>query len=221
MPVPRRRISFANRQTSLLNRRPLCQSPVSRPFRGFETRGKSRAEQKVLIIGAAGGVGSLAVQIAKALGAEVTGVCSTSKTDLVRSIGANGVINYTRDDFADGLHRYDVSIDTAGRRSLSHIRGALAFDGILVIVGGEGGGRWFGGFDRQMFRAPLLSLFQRQKLTGLSAKIRKADLQFLSELIETGKVTPVIDGTYSLSDVPTAIRHLAEGHARGKIVITV
>jgi NADPH:quinone reductase-like Zn-dependent oxidoreductase len=182
---------------------------------------KVKSGQKVLVIGAAGGVGSLAVQIAKAFGAEVTGVCSTTKMDLVRSIGAHEVIDYTRDDFADGKRRYDVIVDTAGRRSLSHLRRALTPQGILVIVGGDGGGRWFGGFQRQMFGAPLMSLRKGPKLTGMSAKIRKADLQFLTELVESGKVTPVIDSTYPLSDAAAAVRHLSSGHPKGKIVITV
>ncbi len=182
---------------------------------------KVKAGQKVLIIGAAGGVGSLAVQIANVLGAEVTGVCSTTKVDLVRSIGAHEVIDYTRDDFTDGKRRYDVIVDTAGRRSLLHLRRALAPQGILVIVGGDGGGRWFGGFQRQMFGAPLMSLRKGPKLIGMSAKIRKADLHYLAELVESGKVTPVIDSTYPLSDAASAVRHLAGGHPTGKIVITV
>ena len=177
--------------------------------------------QKVLIIGAAGGVGTFAVQLAKAFGAEVTGVCSTTKVDLVRSIGADEVVDYTRDDFADGARLYDLILDTAGRRPLSHLRRALAPHGTLVIVGGEGGGRWMGGFDRQIFRAPLLSLFVGQTLRPLVSKERREDLQFLGELIEAGKVTPVIDRTYPLSEAPDAIRYLAEGHARGKVVITV
>lgn len=182
---------------------------------------KLKAGQKVLIIGAAGGVGSLAVQIAKSFGAEVTGVCSTTKMDLVRSIGAHDVIDYTRDDFADGKHHYDVIVDTAGRRSLRHLRRALTSQGILVIVGGDGGGRWLGGFQRQMFGAPLMSLGKGPKLLGISAKIRKADLQFLAELFELGKLTPVIVSTYPLSEAAAAVRLLAGGHATGKIVITV
>ena len=147
----------------------------------------------MLIIGAAGGVGTFAVQVAKAFGAEVTGVCSTTKVELVRSIGADEVVDYTRDDFADGARLYDLILDTAGRRPLSHLRRALAPHGTLVIVGGEGGGRWMGGFDRQIFRAPLLSLFVGQTLRPLVSKERREDLQFLGELIEAGKVTPVID----------------------------
>jgi NADPH:quinone reductase-like Zn-dependent oxidoreductase len=182
---------------------------------------KVKAGQKVLVIGAAGGVGSLAVQIAKVFGAEVTGVCSTTKMELVRSIGAHEVIDYMCEDFPDGKRRYDVIVDTAGRRSLSHLRRALAPQGILVIVGGDGGGRWFGGFQRQMFGAPLMSLRKGPKLTGMSGKIRKADLQFLAELVVSGKVTPVIDRSFPLSDAAAAVRHLSGGHPKGKIVITV
>jgi NADPH:quinone reductase-like Zn-dependent oxidoreductase len=182
--------------------------------------GKVQPGQKVLIIGAAGGVGSFAVQIAKAFGAHVTGVCSTTKVDLVRSIGADEVIDYTRDDFAEAAQRYDLILDIAGNRSVSQLRRALAPRGTLVIVGGEGGGRWFGGIDRQL-RASLLSPFVSQKLGTFIAKPNGQDLVVLKELIEAGKVTPVIDTTYPLSEVPAAIRHLEEGHARGKVVITV
>jgi NADPH:quinone reductase-like Zn-dependent oxidoreductase len=174
----------------------------------------------VLIIGAAGGVGSFAVQIAKAFGAHVTGVCSTTKVDLVRSIGADDVIDYTRDDFAETGQRYDLILDTAGNRSVSHLRRALAPRGTLVIGGGEGGGRWFGGIDRQL-RALMLSPFVRQKLGTFIAKPNSHDLLALKELIEAGKVTPVIDTAYRLAEVPEAIRYLKEGHARGKVVITV
>jgi NADPH:quinone reductase-like Zn-dependent oxidoreductase len=183
--------------------------------------GKVQPGQKVLIIGAAGGVGTFAVQLAKAFGAEVTGVCSTTKVDLVRSIGADRVIDYTREDFADGARHWDLIVDTAGRRSLSQLRRALTRRGTLVIVGGEGGGRWLGGFDRQILRAPLLSALVRQRLRPLVSKERRADLLVLKELIEAGKVTPVIDRTYPLSEVPEAIRYLEQEHARGKIVIRV
>ena len=183
--------------------------------------GRVRPGQKVLIVGAAGGVGTFAVQIAKAFGAEVTGVCSTSKMDLVRSIGADDVIDYTREDFADGGRKWDLIVDTAGRRSLSHVRRALTPKGTLVIVGGEGGGKWTGGFFRQVLRAPLRSLFSGQKLRGLTSKEKQGDLQALRALIEAGKVTPVVDRTYALVEAPDAIRYLEEGHARGKVVITI
>ena len=190
-------------------------------LQGLRDTGKVQPGQKVLIIGAAGGVGSFAVQLAKTFGAEVTGVCSTGKVDLVRSIGADHVIDYTREDFADGVPRYDLILDTAGNRSLSHLRRALAPKGTLVIVGGEGGGRWLGGFDRQILRAPMLSPFVSQTLRPLISKERRKDLVVLTELIEAGKVTPIIDGTHPLSEVPEAIRYLERGHARGKVVITV
>jgi NADPH:quinone reductase-like Zn-dependent oxidoreductase len=190
-------------------------------LQGLRDKGKVQRGQKVLIIGAAGGVGSFAVQLAKAFGAEVTGVCSTAKVDLVRSIGADHVIDYTREDFADGARHWDLIVDTAGRRSLLQLRRALASRGTLVIVGGEGGGRWLGGFDRQILRAPILSPLVRQTLRPLTSKERSEDLVVLKELIEVGKVTPVIDRTYPLGEVPEAIRHLEQGHARGKIVIRV
>ncbi|HEX9363356.1 MAG TPA: NAD(P)-dependent alcohol dehydrogenase [Candidatus Dormibacteraeota bacterium] len=191
-------------------------------LQGLRDAGKIEPGQKVLVIGAAGGVGSFAVQIAQAYGAEVTGVCSTNKMDLVRSIGASHVIDYTREDFADGPRRYDVILDTAGNRSLTHLRRALTPKGTLVIVGGEGGGgRWLGGFDRQIFRAPLLSIFVGQTMRPLVSTESLNDLLALKELIEAGKVTPVIDRTYPLSQAPEAIRYVAEGHARGKVVINL
>ncbi len=182
-------------------------------------RGKVRAGQRVLIIGAGGGVGTYAVQLAKVFGAEVTGVVSTRKVDLVRSIGADRVIDYTREDFADGSS-YDVILDIAGNRSLSHLRRALTREGTLVIVGGEGGGKWLGGIDRQL-RAQLLSPFVRQKLGTWISKERREDLEELRELLEAGKLMPIVDRTFSLSEVPEAIRYLREGRARGKVVIVV
>jgi NADPH:quinone reductase-like Zn-dependent oxidoreductase len=169
-------------------------------LRAVRDEGKVRPGQTVLVIGAAGGVGSLAVQIAKAFGAVVTGVCSTSKMDLVRSIGADDAIDYTREDFADGSRRWDVMIDTAGRRPLSRLRRALAPKGTLVIVGGDGGGHWTGGFFRGVLRAPVVSLFVGQTLRGLNSKVRQEDLVALKELIEARKVTPVIDSTFPLVD---------------------
>src|SRR6266540_4091039 len=189
-------------------------------LQGVRDRGKVRAGQRVLIIGAGGGVGTFAVQLAKAFGAEVTGVCSTTKVELVRSIGADRVIDYTREDFADGHNLYDVILDIAGNRSLSHLRRALAPEGTLVLVGGEGGGRWLGGTDRQL-RAQMLSLFVRQKLGTLIATARKDDLQILREFLEAGTVKPVVDRTFALSEVAEAIRYLREGRARGKVVVTV
>jgi NADPH:quinone reductase-like Zn-dependent oxidoreductase len=187
---------------------------------GLRDAGKLLPEQKVLIIGAAGGVGTYAVQLAKAFGGVVTGVCSTSKTELVRDIGADEVIDYTREDFTEGTRRFDLILDTAGRRPLSQLRRALTPQGALVIVGGEGGDRWLGGFQRQIF-APVRSLFTEQKLLGLISKERKQDLLTLNDLIEAGKLTPVIDRTYPLRGAPEAIRYLEQGHARGKVVLTV
>jgi NADPH:quinone reductase-like Zn-dependent oxidoreductase len=177
--------------------------------------------QTVLVIGAAGGVGSLVVQIAKAYGAKVTAVCSSSKEDLVRSIGADDVIDYTRQDFADGSRLWDVIIDTAGRRPLSQLRRALTHKGTLVIVGGDGGGRWTGGFFRGMLRGPVVSLFVGQRLRGLATKVKREDLITVTEMIEAGTLKPVIDRTYPLIEAPDAIRYLEEGHSRGKIVITI
>ena len=190
-------------------------------LRAIRDVGSVQPGQKVLVVGAAGGVGSLAVQIAKASGAEVTGVSSTSKQDLVRSIGADDVIDYTREDFAAGSRRWDVIVDTAGRRPLSQLRRALTPKGTLVIVGGDGGGHWTGGFFRGVVRAPLVSLFVGQRLRGLATKIGYEDLLTLTELIEADAITAVIDRTYPLIEAPDAIRYLEEGHPGGKIVITV
>jgi NADPH:quinone reductase-like Zn-dependent oxidoreductase len=177
--------------------------------------------QTVLVIGAGGGVGTLAVQVAKSFGAHVTGVASSSKLDLVRSIGADDVIDYTREDFTDGSMKWDVIVDTAGRRPLRQLRRALTPQGTLVVVGGDGGGRWTGGFFRGMLRGPLVSPFVGQKLMGLNSKVTREDLQGVTELAEAGKLRPVIGGTYALSETPDAIRELETGHAAGKLVIAV
>jgi NADPH:quinone reductase-like Zn-dependent oxidoreductase len=158
------------------------------------------------------------VQLAKAFGAEVTGVCSTGKTDLVRSIGAGQVIDYTRDDFADGRQHYDLILDIGGNSRLSRLRRALTPTGTLVIAGGEGA-KWTG-VGRQL-RALMLSPFTRQRLTMYVSTHRQADLDTLRQLIETGQVTPVIGGTYPLAGVAEAVHHLQAGHARGKIAITI
>ena len=177
--------------------------------------------QRVMVIGAAGGVGSFAVQIATAFGSTVTGVCSPSKIELVRSLGAEEVIDYTRDEIDRDGARYDVIIDTAGNRRLRVLRRALTPRGTLVLVGGEhGGGRLLGGFDRQL-RAPLLSLFVGQRLRGLAARERAEDLEEVGRLIESGAVRPVIDRTYALADAADAIRYLHEGHVAGKVVVTI
>ncbi|MGH3330044.1 MAG: NAD(P)-dependent alcohol dehydrogenase [Nocardioidaceae bacterium] len=189
-------------------------------LQGLRDHGRVAAGQKVLVIGASGGVGSYAVQLAKAFGAEVTAVCSTSKVDMVRSLGADRVIDYTRDDFADGEQRYDVILDIGGNSSLSRLRRALEPKGTLVITGGETGGRWLGGYDRQL-RALVLSRFVHQQLTTFVSSEDHEDMIVLRELIEAGKVRPVIDRTYALTDAPQAIRYVEEGRARGKVVITV
>jgi NADPH:quinone reductase-like Zn-dependent oxidoreductase len=182
-------------------------------------RAKVQSGQRVLVIGAGGGVGTFAVQLAKLFGAAVTGVCSTSKVELVRSIGADRVVDYTREDFAGG-DRYDAILDTAGNRSLSRLRRALTPNGTLVIVGGEGGGRWLGGFDRQL-RAQVLSVFGHHKMGTWISTQPRGDLEALRELLEAGKVTPVVDRTFPLSEVADAIRYLRDGRARGKVVIAV
>jgi NADPH:quinone reductase-like Zn-dependent oxidoreductase len=189
-------------------------------LQGLRDVGEIQAGQRVLVIGAAGGVGSFAVQLAKAFGAHVTGVGSTSQLDLIRSLGAAEVVDYTRDDVTDGSRHWDLILDTAGHRSLSQLRRALTPRGTLVIVGSEVRGRWMGGFDRNL-RAVALSRLVGQRLRMLSSTPRQDDLQTLRELIEAGKVTPVVDRTFPLPETPEAIRHLLRGHGRGKIVITV
>jgi NADPH:quinone reductase-like Zn-dependent oxidoreductase len=189
-------------------------------LQGLRDAGHIEPGQKVLIIGASGGVGTYAVQLAKALGTEVTGVCSTSKVDLVRSIGADHVIDYTREDYLDGTHSYDLILDIGGNNSLSRLRRALTPKGTLVIVGGEEGGNLMGGFDRQL-RALVLSMFVSQRLTMLASKERHTDLEALTPFIEKGQVVPVIDRTYSLDDVRDAVRHLEAGQARGKLAIMI
>jgi NADPH:quinone reductase-like Zn-dependent oxidoreductase len=188
-------------------------------IKGLHT-GRIAAGQKVLIIGASGGVGSYAVQLAKASGATVTGVASTGKVDLVRSIGADEVIDYTREDFADGRQHYDLILDIGGSSRLSRLRRALAPKGTLVIAGGEGA-RWTG-VGRQL-RALVLSLAVPQRLTMYvsSTSKRQADLEELRQQIEAGHLTPIVGKTYPLADVPEAIRHLESGRAQGKIAISV
>ncbi len=180
--------------------------------------GGIKSGAQVLLVGASGGVGLFAVQIAKSFGAEVTGVCSTAKVDLVRSLGADHVIDYSREDFTQGERRYDLILDMGGNRSLAQVQHALRPGGTLVSVGSEQGNRWVGG--RGWIKAMLMSRFVRS-LRPLASEPNQADLRFLKELIETGKVMPVIDKTYPLSEVPDAIRYLKAGHARGKIVIAV
>lgn len=192
----------------------------STALQGLRDHARVETGQKVLIIGASGGVGSYAVQLAGVFGADVTAVCSTTKVDMVRALGADHVIDYTQEDFAEGEQRYDVILDIGGNASLSRLRRALTPKGTLVIAGGETSGRWLGGTDRQL-RAIVLSPFVGQKLKTFVSKENHEDLIVLKELIEAGKVTPVIDRNYPLSEAPQAIRYLEQGHARGKVVITV
>jgi NADPH:quinone reductase-like Zn-dependent oxidoreductase len=183
--------------------------------------GSAQTGQRVLVIGAAGGVGSFAVQIASAMGASVTGVCSAAKADLVRSLGAVDVIDYAQDEITVNGPVYDVVIDTAGNRPISLLRRAMTPKGTLVLVGGEhGGGPMLGGFERQIM-SPFISAFTSQRLTGLVAKEGAADLEALTRLIESGAVTPVLDRTYPLAEAADAIRYLEEGHARGKVVVVI
>jgi NADPH:quinone reductase-like Zn-dependent oxidoreductase len=190
-------------------------------LQGLRGVGRIESGQSVLIIGASGGVGTFGVQLAKAFGAEVTGVCRTDAIELVRSLGADHVIDYTREDFADGTRRYDLILDTAGRRPLTQLRRALSPRGTLVIVGGEGGGKWTGGFERQILRANLVSLAVRQRLRPLSSTVRREDLLALRELAEAGKLTPVISKTCALSEAATVLTDADEGHGRGKVAITI
>jgi NADPH:quinone reductase-like Zn-dependent oxidoreductase len=179
-----------------------------------------QAGEKVLIIGASGGVGSFAVQIAKASGAEVTGTASTAKLDAVAALGTDHVIDHTREDVTGGGHRYDVILDIGGNRRLAPLRRALTPRGRLIIVGGETGGRWLGGTDRQI-RARLLSPFVGQQLGTFITSENAHDLQALRQLAESGAITPVIDRAYPLAEAAAAIRYLLDGHARGKVVIGI
>jgi len=188
-------------------------------LQALRDKGEVEPGQKVLIIGASGGVGTFAVQIAKAFGAEVTGVCSTRNVDLVRSLGADHVIDYTREDITSRGERYDVVLDTAGNRSLARLRRALAPRGTLVIVGGDGG-RWLMGSSRTL-RALVMSPFVRQRLRAFIAMANQKDLVVIKELIEAGKLTPVVDRAYPLSEVPDAISYVGERHTQGRVVITV
>jgi len=180
--------------------------------------GGIKAGQHVLLVGASGGVGLYAVQIAKSFGAEVTGVCSTTKVDIVRSLGADHVIDYTQEDFTQSGHQYDLILVMGGNHSLSELKQVLRPGGTLVPVGTEGGSRLVGG--KAWIRAMLLSKLVRH-LRPLASQPNQADLQFVTELIEAGKIRPLIDKTFPLREVPEAIRYLTAGHARGKIVITV
>lgn len=172
------------------------------------------------MLGASGGVGSFAVQLAKAFQAEVTGVCSATKADLVRLLGADHVVDYRREDVTAADRRYDVIVDIGGNTPLRRLRRVLASKGTLVIVGGENGGRWLGGTDRQV-RAMLLSPFVGQKLGTFISSENARDVLVLTELVEAGKLLPAVERTFSLSEAPKAIRYVEEGHVRGKVVLTV
>jgi NADPH:quinone reductase-like Zn-dependent oxidoreductase len=189
-------------------------------LQGLRDHGRVRPGQRVLIVGAGGGVGSFAVQLARHFGAEVTGVCSTGKAELVRSLGADHVIDYTREDFTRGGPRYDLILQLAGTDSASACRRALTPKGTLLASSGDSPSRWMGPMGR-MARAVLLSRFVSQRLAPFEATQRRDDLQTLTELIEAGRLAPVIDRTYPLPEVPEAIRYLERGHARGKVVITL
>ena len=183
--------------------------------------GRVQPGQKVLINGASGGVGTFAVQIAKALGADVTGVCSTTNVDLVRSIGADHVIDYTQEDFTRQGPQYDLICDNVGNRTLSELRRALTPRGMLIPNSNKGSGRWIGGFVRRAVQALVVSPFVPQRLRPFAATDKREDLAVLTELVESGEVTPVIDRTYPLDRVAEAMTHYGTGHARGKIIITM
>jgi len=187
---------------------------------GLRDVGQVRAGQRVLVNGAAGGVGTNAVQIAAVLGAEVTGVCSTGNLELVRSLGAAHVIDYTTEDFTDGRERYDVILDNVGNRPLRHLRRALTPTGTLVLNGGGSHGKVVGAVG-SMLRAVVVNAVVRQRLRPFLIKQKREDLLTLTGLIEDGKLTPVLDRTYPLADTAEGLRHLEQGHARGKVIISV
>jgi NADPH:quinone reductase-like Zn-dependent oxidoreductase len=193
---------------------------ASTALQGLRDHGRIEPGHKVLIIGASGGVGTFAVQIAKSFDAEVSGVCSTRNVEMVRSLGADHVIDYTQEDFTQSGQNYDLIFQLAGTRSPSDCRRALTSKGTLVLSSGESDGRWIGPVAR-IIKALVLSPFVSQKMASFTVKPNKEDLQFLKQLIEAGTVTPVIDRTYPLSETPEAIRYLESGHAQGKVVITV
>lgn len=189
-------------------------------LQGLRDKGQIQAGQKVLVNGASGGVGTFVVQIAKSFGADVTGVCSTRNLDMVRSIGADRVVDYTQEDFARSGQRYDIFFDCFANHSLSACRRVLNTKGIYIAVGGPSG-PWMIGLLGRAVAGPVLSALTSQKFVTFMTKSSKEDLRILGELMGAGKVTPVIDKRYSLSEVPEAIRHVEEGHARGKVVISI
>jgi NADPH:quinone reductase-like Zn-dependent oxidoreductase len=189
-------------------------------LQALRDNGRIQPGQKVLINGASGGVGTFAVQIAKSFGAEVTGVCSTRNVPMVQSIGADHVIDYTQEDFTKSGQRYDLILDAVGSHSLSEYRHVLTPKGILVIVGGPSYGQWIGPMVTAI-KALVLSKFVSQSIVPFLAELKKEDLTTLRDLMQSGKVTPVIDKRYKLSEVPAALAYLEEGHARGKVVINL
>ena len=189
-------------------------------LQGLRDHGRVEAGQKVLIVGASGGVGTFAVQIAKALGAEVTAVCSTGNIEAVRSIGADQAIDYTREDFFAGGGLYDLILCIAGNHSLSKCRRVLGPTGRLVSIGGDIRGNWIGPLFAAL-KPWLASLFRRQKMVAMLAKNQVSDLSFIAGLMTSRKVIPVIDRLYRLDEVPEAFRYIGEGHAKGKVVITM
>jgi NADPH:quinone reductase-like Zn-dependent oxidoreductase len=189
-------------------------------LQGLRDHGSVEPGQKVLIIGASGGVGSFAVQLAKRLGAEVTGVCSTRNLELVRELGADHVVDYTREDPTSGDQLYDLILQLAGTSSPTHCRRALTSKGTLLLSSGESSGRWIGPLGR-VFKASALSPFVSQRMTSFTMKPNAEDLQFLAVLLEAGELSPLIDRSHPLSEVPEAIGYLEQGHARGKVVITL
>ncbi|TRW46077.1 NAD(P)-dependent alcohol dehydrogenase [Georgenia yuyongxinii] len=193
---------------------------ASTAWQGLHDAGRIQAGQHVLVVGASGGVGSYAVQLAKVAGAEVTGVASTEKLDLVRALGADHVIDYRTQDWADGARRYDLILDIAGNPPLGKLRRALTPTGTAVITGGEDGGSFSGGMNRQL-RALALSPFVKQRLTFFLGVVRRRDLERLTELIEAGEVTPSVGASYPLDRAPDAVRDLASGKIRGKASIVV
>ena len=193
---------------------------ASTALQGLRDHGRIGPGHKALIIGASGGVGTFAVQIARSFDAEVTGVCSTRNVELVRSLGADRVVDYTKEDFIRNGRKYDLVFQLAGTRSPTECRRALTPKGTLVQISGDSDGRWIGPMDR-IVKALVLSPFVSQKMVSFTVEPNREDLRFLKQLIEAGELTPVIDRTYSLSETPEAIRYLEEGHARGKVVVEV
>jgi NADPH:quinone reductase-like Zn-dependent oxidoreductase len=187
-------------------------------LQGLRDKGKIRSGQKVLINGASGGVGTFAVQIAKSFGAEVTGVCSTRNVDILRSIGADHVIDYAKEDFTKNIQRYDLIIGVNGYQPISDYKRALSPNGTYVMVGGS---RWGAQMFQSMVSGPLISMTGNKKMSSVLQRANQKDLIYMKELLEAGKVKPVIDRSYKFSEVPEALRYFEEGHAQGKVVITV